>query len=171
VEQAQVQAQNAQYQLEDQRQQVALQVRQAYLDYRNAVQQARAQVTQAKVQLLQAREQAGAARREALETLARLMMPMTPHLAEEVWADLGCDDLISAAAWPQADPALLVEDTVTLPIQINGKRRAEIAVAADAAVPDIEAAVLADSKVQGYLEGRTPRKLIVVPGRIVNVVL
>ena len=111
------------------------------------------------------------ARREAVATLAQLMMPMTPHLAEEVWSMVGGEGLVSVAAWPRADPALLVEDSITLPIQINGKRRAEISVPADAPPDSVEAAVLADPQVQKYLDGGAPKKLIVVPGRIVNVVL
>ncbi|MEM8787014.1 MAG: leucine--tRNA ligase [Pseudomonadota bacterium] len=115
--------------------------------------------------------EAGAERHAALRTLAILSMPFTPHLAEEIWAALGCDGLVSQAAWPQADPAMLVEESVTLPVQINGKRRAEIAVPAAADPAAVEAMVLADPKVQKYLDGQVPRKLIVVPGRIVNVVL
>ena len=112
-----------------------------------------------------------AARREAVEVMAKLMMPMTPHLAEEMWAALGMEGLVSQADWPQADPSLLTVDTVTLPIQINGKRKAEISVPADADKAAIEEMVMSDEKVQRYLEGQTPRKLIVVPGRIVNVVV
>ncbi|MEO1314491.1 MAG: class I tRNA ligase family protein, partial [Pseudomonadota bacterium] len=114
---------------------------------------------------------AGAAKREAILTLARLMTPMTPHLTEEIWASLGQPGLISQAPWPTADPALLVEDSVTLPIQINGKRRAEITVPADAEKQAVEAMVLADPQVLKHLDGQEPRKLIVVPGRIVNVVV
>ncbi len=114
---------------------------------------------------------AAAAKREAVLILARLMTPMTPHLAEEIWAALGQEGLISQTPWPVADPAFLVENSVTLPIQINGKRRAEITVAADADKASIEAMVMADPKILGYLDGQTPRKLIVVPGRIVNVVV
>jgi len=112
-----------------------------------------------------------AARRQALATLARLMAPMTPHLAEEMWAMAGGEGLCAAAPWPAADPALLAEDWVTLPIQINGKRRGEITLARDLEVPAVEAAVLADATVQRALAGAAPKKLIVVPGRIVNVVL
>lgn len=79
--------------------------------------------------------------------------------------------LAARAPWPKADPAMLVEDTVTLPIQINGKRRAEIVVAKDLPAAEVEKIVLADEAVQKALAGAAPRKLIVVPGRIVNVVL
>ena len=110
-------------------------------------------------------------KREALKTLAQLMAPMTPHLSEELWQMLGGDGLIADADWPEADEALLVEDTVTLPIQVNGKRRSEISVAKDLPKSEIEALALADSAVQRALNGGAPKKLIVVPGRIVNVVI
>ena len=113
----------------------------------------------------------GPARREAILTMARLMQPMTPHLAEEIWQTFDQDGLISESAWPEADPAFLVEDSITLPIQINGKRRAEISVPADADKAAVEALALADPAVQRALDGAAPRKMIVVPGRIVNVVL
>jgi leucyl-tRNA synthetase len=112
-----------------------------------------------------------AARRFAVRTLAQLMQPMTPHLAEEIWAVVGGEDLLVEAPWPEADPEYLRADTITLPVQVNGKRRAEIVVPADADGPAIEAAVLADGAVLRALDGATPRKLIVVPGRIVNVVV
>ena len=112
-----------------------------------------------------------AAKRVAMRTLAQLMSPMVPHLAEEVWAMTGGAGLAARAPWPKADPAMLVEDTVTLPIQINGKRRAEIVVAKDLPAAEVEKIVLADEAVQKALAGAAPRKLIVVPGRIVNVVL
>ncbi|TFL20001.1 leucine--tRNA ligase [Jannaschia formosa] len=118
------------------------------------------------------RSDAGAeARRAAMKTLAQLMAPMVPHLAEEVWAMLGGEGFVVQAPWPVADPALLVDDTVTLPIQINGKRRSEIAVAKDAPKTEIEALALADPAVVKALDGAAPKKLIVVPGRIVNVVV
>ena len=111
------------------------------------------------------------ARRDAMRTLAQLMAPMTPHLAAEIWSMLGGEGHVVRAPWPQADPALLVDDTVTLPIQINGKRKAEIEVAKDAAKDTIEAEALAHPAVAKALEGGRPKKLIVVPGRIVNVVV
>ena len=111
-----------------------------------------------------------ATRREALKTMAQLMAPMIPHLAEEIWAMLGGEGLVIDAPWPVADPAFLVEDTVTLPIQVNGKRRSEITVATDLARDEIERLVLADDAVRRALDGAAPGRLIVVPGRIVNVV-
>ena len=112
-----------------------------------------------------------AAKRQAMLVLAQLMAPMTPHLSEEVWALLGGAGLIIDAPWPVADGAMLVESTVTLPIQINGKRRSEIAVAADLPKEEIEKLVLAMDAVVRALGGATPKKLIVVPGRIVNIVI
>ena len=110
-------------------------------------------------------------RRAALRILAQLTAPMTPHLAEDVWAAAGGEGLAAAAAWPVADESLLAEASVTLPVQVNGKRRAEIAVPAGSDAATIEALVLADAAVQRALNGASPRKLIVVPDRIVNVVL
>jgi leucyl-tRNA synthetase len=110
-------------------------------------------------------------RARALRTLAQLTAPMTPHLAEELWAMLGGDGLVARAPWPKADPALLQDDMVTLPIQINGKRRSEITVPRDADAAAIEACALDDATVRRMLDGAAPKKLIVVPGRIVNVVL
>jgi leucyl-tRNA synthetase len=119
-----------------------------------------------------AKSKAGrAAKRQAVRVLAQLMSPMTPHLAEEVWAMLGGEGLVARAPWPEADPGMLVEDDVTLPIQINGKRRAEITVPKDLGKDEVEARVLKLDAVQKALQGGAPRKLIVVPGRIVNVVV
>ncbi len=109
--------------------------------------------------------------REALETLAKLMAPMTPHLAEECWTTLGQTVILAETAWPVADDALTVDDLVTLPIQVNGKRRAEIQVTMDADKATVEAIALAEPEVIKFLDGATPKKIIVVPGRIVNVVI
>ncbi len=112
-----------------------------------------------------------AVKREAMLTLAQLMSPMVPHLAEDIWALLGGEGLVAEAAWPKADEAMLAEDNVTLPIQINGKRRAEISVPKDMPTSEVEKIVLADEAVARALNGVPPKKLIVVPGRIVNVVI
>ena len=113
----------------------------------------------------------GAEQKTAMRTLAQLMAPMVPHLAEDIWARLGGDGLVAQAGWPKADPALLVRDTITLPIQINGKRRSEIHVPADLPKEEVEKLALADDAVIKALAGAAPKKLIVVPGRIVNVVI
>jgi leucyl-tRNA synthetase len=110
------------------------------------------------------------AKRAAMRVMAQLMAPMTPHLAEEVWSRLGGKGLVANAPWPVADPALLVSDSLTLPIQVNGKRRDEITVPKDMAKDEIEALALATDGVQRALDGAVPKKVIVVPGRIVNVV-
>ena len=110
-------------------------------------------------------------RREAIKVLAQLMSPMTPHLAEEIWAMQEGEGLLADAPWPEADDAYLVEDSVTLPIQVNGKRRSEIVVAKDIDGSELEKLVLADQAVIKTLAGGQPKKLIVVPGRIVNVVV
>ena len=111
------------------------------------------------------------AQQQAILTLAQLMSPMTPHLAEDIWAEFGQSGLITTAPWPKADAAMLVSDTVTLPIQVNGKRRGEITVPADMPKEEVEKAALADQGVIRTLDGATPKKIIVVPGRIVNVVM
>jgi leucyl-tRNA synthetase len=110
-------------------------------------------------------------RRHAMRTLAQLCAPMTPHLAEDIWSQLGGEGLCVTAPWPEPDSELLSEETVTLPIQINGKRRAEITVPRGADQADVEARVLADEGVRRVLAGASPRRLIVVPDRIVNLVI
>jgi len=108
--------------------------------------------------------------REAADILVQLFHPMMPHLAEECFAVLGHGGLVAEAPWPVVEPALLIEDTVTLPVQVNGRKRADVTVARDAPSQDIEAAVLALAPVQRALEGKKPKRVIVVPQRIVNVV-
>jgi leucyl-tRNA synthetase len=108
--------------------------------------------------------------REAAEIMVQLFHPMMPHLAEDCWAMLGHDTLVALAPWPEVEPALLVEDTVTLPVQVNGRKRGDVTVARDADAAAVEAAVLALEAVQRALEGKAPKKVIVVPQRIVNVV-
>jgi leucyl-tRNA synthetase len=108
--------------------------------------------------------------REAGDILVRLFHPMMPHLAEECWASLGHKSLVATEAWPELEPALLVETTITLPVQINGKKRADVTVPRDAGKDEIEAAVLALDTVQKALDGKSQKKVIVVPQRIVNVV-
>ncbi|BCW87087.1 Leucine--tRNA ligase [Alphaproteobacteria bacterium SO-S41] len=114
---------------------------------------------------------AGAALREALETLTLIVAPMMPHLAEEAWALLGHDTMIVHAAWPKALPELVAQDSVTLAVQVAGKRRDEITLKKDLPAAEVEAAVLALDSVQRLLDGAKPKKVIVVPNRIVNIVL
>src|SRR3954452_23410700 len=108
--------------------------------------------------------------REAAIILVQLFAPMMPHLAEECWQVLGQSGLISEANWPQIERDLLVEDSVTLVVQVNGKKRGEVTVATAAQNPEIEAAVLALDAVKLALDGKPVRKVIIVPKRIVNVV-
>jgi leucyl-tRNA synthetase len=108
--------------------------------------------------------------REAANIVVQLFHPMMPHLAEQCFALLGHDDLVAQASWPKVELDLLIEDTVTLPVQVNGKKRAEVTVARTATNAEIEAAVLALPEVQRALEGKKPKRVIVVPQRIVNVV-
>jgi leucyl-tRNA synthetase len=117
--------------------------------------------------------QAGAewAMREGLETVVQLIGPMMPHLAEEMWRELGHDALLAETPWPKADPALLVEDEVTMAVQVNGKLRGTLFVAKDSPRDEVEKAALALPNVERLLDSRPPRKVIVVPNRIVNVVL
>jgi leucyl-tRNA synthetase len=109
--------------------------------------------------------------REAGDILVRLFHPMMPHLAEECWTALGHKDMVATQAWPKLEPDLLVENTITLPVQINGKKRADVTVARQAGNAEIEAAVLALDAVNKALDGKRPKKVIVVPQRIVNVVV
>ena len=111
-----------------------------------------------------------AAWRATLRAMLLLMAPITPHFAEELWARLGLPYSIHQQDWPEIDPALLLDDVVKLGVQVNGKRRDEIEVAADADESVVRAAALASEKVQRHLQGREPRKVIVVPGRLVNIV-
>jgi len=113
----------------------------------------------------------GAVLREAVETLVMLVGPMMPHLAEELWSRLGHQQLLADTAWPQADPAWLEADTVTLAIQVNGKRRGEIVVPKGLAKEAIEEAALADAAVRRAIAEKPPRRVIIVPDRIVNVVV
>ena len=112
-----------------------------------------------------------AAVREAAEILVQVVAPMTPHLAEECWAVLGNAEMVSRTPWPAYDETLVVENDVTLPIQINGKKRGELTIARDADQSAVEAAVLALDAVKAALDGRAPKKIIVVPQRIVNIVV
>ncbi|BBY27175.1 leucine--tRNA ligase [Mycolicibacterium sediminis] len=114
---------------------------------------------------------AGVTARAAVEPLVLMVAPLAPHLAEELWQRLGHDTSLAHGPFPVADPAYLVDDTVEYPVQVNGKVRGRITVAADADADAVEAAALADEKVSAFLAGATPKKLIVVAGRLVNIVV
>lgn len=113
----------------------------------------------------------GVTARAAIEPLVLMVAPLAPHMAEELWRRLGHDTPLAHGPFPVADPQYLVTDTVEYPVQVNGKVRSRITVAADAAKDALETAALADEKVQTFLDGATPKKVIVVPGRLVNLVV
>ncbi|HEX7853214.1 MAG TPA: leucine--tRNA ligase [Sphingobium sp.] len=112
-----------------------------------------------------------ATRAEAIRALALLVAPMTPHLAEEAWSEFGETGLIAEAAWPDVDPALLVDDEVTIAVQVQGKLRDTIIVARGTDKATLEALALAAPNVSRTLDGTAPKKVIVVPDRLVNVVV
>jgi leucyl-tRNA synthetase len=113
---------------------------------------------------------ASASRDTAIRTLARLIAPMAPHLAEEGWAAMGESGLVADARWPEADPALLIDDEVTIAVQVKGKLRDTLTVAKGLPQAELEALALASANVQRALDGATVRKVIVVPDRLVNIV-
>ncbi|MCG7634930.1 leucine--tRNA ligase [Gordonia McavH-238-E] len=114
-------------------------------------------------------EKSGAPR-DAVEPLVTMLAPLAPHIAEELWHRLGHDTLVVRASFPVADEAWLVEDTVEIPVQVKGKVRSRITVSADADEDTVRATALADEKIVAILDGAEPRKVIVVPGRMVNIV-
>jgi leucyl-tRNA synthetase len=109
--------------------------------------------------------------RAAVEPLVLMLAPLAPHMAEELWSRLGHTASLAHGPFPEADPAYLVDDTVEYPVQVNGKVRGRVVVAADADDEVLKAAALHDDKVQAFLAGASPRKVIVVPGRLVNLVI
>jgi leucyl-tRNA synthetase len=108
---------------------------------------------------------------QGVEYLIQLVAPMMPHLAETCWEALGKPGLVADALWPEVDPALLVDDSVTLPIQVNGKRRGEITVAKGMPAAEVEKLVLSLDEIVRILDGKAPKKIVIVPDRIVNVVV
>ena len=109
--------------------------------------------------------------REALEMLVRLIGPMMPHLAEELWHRLGHESLLADEPWPAADMALVADEQVTLAVQVNGKKRATVSLPMDASESQAQEVALAEPAVQRAMDGKTARKVIVVKNRIVNVVV
>jgi leucyl-tRNA synthetase len=109
-------------------------------------------------------------RREALEALVVLIGPMMPHLAESCWEALGNKAMIAATDWPAFDPALVKSDTMTIGVQVNGKLRGTLDVSIDIAEDTLKAEALALEGVVRALEGKAPKRVIVVPRRIVNIV-
>ena len=111
-----------------------------------------------------------ASRAAAIRALVRIVAPMAPHIAEEAWAAMGNSELIADAEWPEVDPALLVEDEVTIAVQVNGKLRDTLIMAKGSAKDEVEAAALSADKIVQWLDGASPKKVIVVPDRLVNIV-
>ena len=109
--------------------------------------------------------------KESLETVVRLLAPFVPHVTEELWMSLGHDTDLETAGWPVCDTDALVEDEKLIVIQVNGKVRSKITVSASAQKDEVEKAALADETVQRFIEDKTVRKVIVVPGKLVNVVV
>ncbi len=109
--------------------------------------------------------------RSAMETFVLLLAPMAPHLAEELWEVLGHNGTLAYAPWPTFDPALLKDETIEVPVQVNGKLRARITVPADLDAAALEASARADEKVAGLIEGKTIKKAVIVPGKLVNFVV
>ena len=109
--------------------------------------------------------------RVAMETFALLLSPMAPHLAEELWEILGHRETLAYAPWPTFDPALLVDDEIEVPVQVNGKLRGRVRVPADAGREQLEAAARSDEKIVALIDGKAIRKTIVVPGKLVNFVI
>jgi leucyl-tRNA synthetase len=108
--------------------------------------------------------------RLALESMVRLLQPFVPHFSEELWAALGHQPSVIAAGWPEYSEAACLEDVLTIPVQVNGKLRGHITIAADAPEDQVRAAALACEKVKEHLGAATVRKVIVIPGRLVNIV-
>ncbi|MEL6616799.1 MAG: class I tRNA ligase family protein, partial [Bacteroidota bacterium] len=109
--------------------------------------------------------------REAADTFTRLLAPFAPHIAEELWARLGHAESLTYAPWPEHDPDLLKEDEIEMAVQVNGKLRGTVTVPADADKDAVLEAARAEPNVQRHTEGKTIRKEIVVPGRLVNLVV
>ncbi len=118
----------------------------------------------------QTTEQDRALMQEGLETVALLLAPITPHICHALWNELGHADAVIDARWPSVDESALVQDTLQIVIQVNGKLRGHIEVAAQASREDIEAAARTNENVLRFTEGLTIRKVIVVPGKLVNIV-
>jgi leucyl-tRNA synthetase len=116
-------------------------------------------------------QQEGAAPREVVQAMVLMLAPLTPHVAEELWERLGESGVLAFTDFPEPDPALLVDETVEVPVQVNGKVRGKITVASGASEADHEAAARGDARIAELLAGATVRKVVVVPGRMVNFVV
>jgi leucyl-tRNA synthetase len=108
--------------------------------------------------------------RSVLQTFVLLLSPFAPHLAEELWQALGHKDTLAYELWPTYDEARTRADTIEVPVQVNGKLRTKLQVTPDISKEDLESAALADERVRSFLDGKQVRKVIVVPGKLVNIV-
>ncbi|MDX1696993.1 MAG: class I tRNA ligase family protein, partial [Thiohalobacterales bacterium] len=115
--------------------------------------------------------QGRAVMQEALEMIVLMLAPIVPHITHTLWHALGHADAVVDCAWPEVDQSALVQESVTLVVQVNGKVRGRVDVPADAAREAIESAVMAEGNVQRHMEGKTAKKVIVVPGKLVNIVV
>ena len=118
-----------------------------------------------------ASEQGSAVIQEALESAVLMLAPIVPHITHELWHALGHTEAVLGCAWPQVDEAALVQDSIQLVVQVNGKVRARIMVPASAGKDEVLAIATADENVQKFIEGKTPRKVILVPGKLLNIVV
>jgi leucyl-tRNA synthetase len=109
--------------------------------------------------------------REIIQTFLRLLSPYAPHICEELWQRLGEGELIAHAEWPSWDPELAQDEMITIVVQVNGKKRDELLVGREAAKDELERLALASENAQRFLDGKEPKKVIVVPGRLVNIVV
>jgi leucyl-tRNA synthetase len=109
--------------------------------------------------------------REIIGTFLRLLSPYAPHICEELWQRLGANKLIAHAEWPSWDPELARDETITIVVQVNGKKRDELQVSRDTAKDELERLALASENAQRFIDGKRPKKVIVVPGRLVNIVV
>jgi leucyl-tRNA synthetase len=109
--------------------------------------------------------------RSAVDAVTLLIAPFAPHFSEELWETLGSSTSIANAGWPLHDPEAIVATEITVVVQVNGKVRSKLTVPAGTSGKELEAAALADAKVREFTNGRQPKKVIVVPGKLVNVVV
>jgi len=107
---------------------------------------------------------------EALDAMVLMLSPIVPHFSHSMWQELGHENLVIDTPWPEADASALVQDSIELMVQVNGKLRSKIKVAADADKQTIESLAQQDENVKAHTDGKTVRKIIVVPGRLVNIV-
>jgi leucyl-tRNA synthetase len=113
----------------------------------------------------------GSTPREVATSLVQMLSPLCPHIAEELWSRLGNSGSITYVGFPQVDEAMLVRDTIEVPVQVNGKVRSRLAVAADVSDDELRALALADEKIVQFLGGKEPRHVVIVPKRLVNIVI